>query len=352
MSDKIHYFEGANITPEPLLLAAGKIPMKIIGNSKEEPTLADAHVPSTHCFFARSSLNEGLKGLPDLAGIVVSHTCDCTNRQYDIWEANVDTPFIHWLNVPIHRDEPAKKFYRKEILHLKTALEKQFNIEITDEAIRQAIKEVNRNKRALQELSAFRKTGQLKYSEMLLDVIAATTGKVWADSNYLPNRIEEVKNRQAEELELRTLLTGSIVTDPLLPSMLEECGFSIVRDDLKLGESYYRVLYDEELDPIDALVEYPFSIPTYNNVNPPDPKVKELHEVLESEEIQCLINQVMEYCEPMLFDSVFLEKKAKEMGIPYLFVDRGFQNSTISSLRTKFEAFAEMVRGNKEEAKN
>ena len=347
MNKNLYYFDTAPITPEPIILASGTVPVKIIGDANEGSELGDKHIPPTHCFFARSCLHVALKGFPDIAGILFSHGCDCTNRHFDIWEQNVDTPFMYWLNVPIKRNENAKKFYRKEVSRLIQTFETKFGKKLDKLTLSDAIKKVNQIKRDLAELASYRKTGQIKMSEMLKDLLYVVEGKIWNDLDYIKRRIAEVKERPANEPKIRLFLTGSIITTPDLYLLLEEIGFSVVRDDLKLGEAYYRVLYDENKDPIDAIAEYPFIAPTYHNVSPSFKMLDELLFELKKDSIDCVINQVLKYCEPSLFDMHFIGKGIEDAGYPYYFIDRGFENNTIPSLRTKLEAFYEIVKEKK-----
>jgi benzoyl-CoA reductase/2-hydroxyglutaryl-CoA dehydratase subunit BcrC/BadD/HgdB len=347
MSKNLYYFDTAPITPEPIILASGTVPVKLIGDASEGSELGDKHIPPTHCFFARSCLHVALKGLPDIAGILFSHGCDCTNRHFDMWEQNVQTPFIYWLNVPIKRNDSAKKFYAKEITRMIQSFETKLGIKITKDMLSEAIRKVNRVKRDLAELSSFRASGQLKMSEMLQDLLYAVEGKIWNDMDYLKRRISEVKARPAKEPKIRAFLTGAIITTPDLYLLLEDIGFSVVRDDLKLGEAYYRTLYDESKDPVEAISEYPFIAPTYHNVSPPFKILDEILSELKKQPIDCVINQVLKYCEPSLFDMHFIGKGIEDAGYLYYFIDRGFENNTISSLRTKLEAFYEMVKEKK-----
>ncbi len=227
------------------------------------------------------------------------------------------------------------------------SFETKLGTKITKEMLSDAIKKVNQVKRDLAELSQYRDTGQLKMSEMLKDLLYVVEGKIWNDKEYLKRRISEVKARAVNEPKIRTFLTGAIITTPDLYLLLEEIGFSVVRDDLKVGEAYYRVLYDETKDPIEAIAEYPFIAPTYHNVSPPFKILDEMVSELKKQPIDCVINQVLKYCEPSLFDMHFIGKGIEDAGYLYYFIDRGFENNTIPSLRTKLEAFYEMVKEKK-----
>ncbi|MEJ2249073.1 MAG: 2-hydroxyacyl-CoA dehydratase family protein, partial [Candidatus Lokiarchaeota archaeon] len=98
---KIGIFDSGVETPEEIILAADMIPFRIFGDPEVELDKANEHVPPTHCVWSRNILEQAINGLDkDIKGIITSHGCDCTNRQFDIWLECVNIDFM-FLSSPL-----------------------------------------------------------------------------------------------------------------------------------------------------------------------------------------------------------------------------------------------------------
>ncbi|MFW9879147.1 MAG: 2-hydroxyacyl-CoA dehydratase, partial [Candidatus Thorarchaeota archaeon] len=49
------------------------------------------------------------------------------------------------------------------------------------------------------------------------------------------------------------------------------------------------------------------------------------------------------FCEPILYDHPYFNKKFKELDIPYLFVEMEYKRESYKQLTTRFEAFREII---------
>ena len=163
---KIGIFDSGVETPEEIILAAGLIPYRLFGDPKIEPDKANEHIPPTHCIWTRNLLEQAIKGLDeDILGIIGTHGCDRTNREFDIWIECLNFDFMFFLNSPRKRNESALKFFIDDMKELITQLEDYFNVKITTEKLRESIKKMNNIRSVLKEISEFRKKMMLKGSE-------------------------------------------------------------------------------------------------------------------------------------------------------------------------------------------
>ena len=90
------------------------------------------------------------------AGIAFCHGCDTTNNQYDIWKYHVKTDFLYWINTPAKNDLTAMTYHEHELRRFIAHLETRFQVEITNEKLKEAIRISNRIKRLMRELSTLR----------------------------------------------------------------------------------------------------------------------------------------------------------------------------------------------------
>ncbi|MEW5725498.1 MAG: 2-hydroxyacyl-CoA dehydratase family protein, partial [Thermodesulfobacteriota bacterium] len=101
----IGYF--CSYAPEELILAAGAHPFRLFG-TREQISLADAHLQSYCCSLARGALEEALSGrLAFLEGAVFPHTCDTIQRLSDLWRLNTSFGFFADVVLPVKLDTPA-----------------------------------------------------------------------------------------------------------------------------------------------------------------------------------------------------------------------------------------------------
>lgn len=343
---KIGIIDSCVETPEELILAADLMPQRLFGEPSLSPLKADEHIPATHCVWARNILEQGLQGLPeDVVGIISTHGCDCMNRQFDIWLDNVDMDFMYFLNSPLKHDEAAKKFFIRDMKELLAQLEKQFGVEITNENLWEKINLMNKIRNMLKEISEYRSKRQLKYSELHELIKHIQTIDKQDALNLLKERLDEIKSRDPFDADglKNVLLTGSALDDTEFIKDLEETGFQIVIDDLCIGTHYFWEQTGESGDPLEELVKYHFKKPIYSAKVPSHQRYGFIETLIDRYEVNGVINIAEKFCESILYDHPFMKKQLKEKGIPYLFVEKEYNTEAFQQLKTRFDAFHEII---------
>ncbi|MFX1343564.1 MAG: 2-hydroxyacyl-CoA dehydratase subunit D [Promethearchaeota archaeon] len=343
---KIAYFDAAVETPEEIILAADMIPVRLLGNPIIGIDKANEHVPPTHCVWARNIFEQAINGLDDnIKGVITTHGCDCTNREFDIWLECVDLEFLFFLNAPLKRNETALKFFIEDIKELICQLEEKYKVSITSEKINQAIKKMNKIRDLLREISNLRAEMKLKGSEFhaLVKEVQQTDKGIMI--KILEEKLKEIKERKpfnGKKLK-KVLLTGSVIDDTEFIKFLEEIGFQIIIDDLCIGTKYFWNNVDEDGDPILELAKFYLNKPIYSTKFPSYKRFEVLKDLSEKYRVDGVINIAQKFCEPVLYDHPYFNKKFKELGIPYLFVEIEYNRESYKQLATRFEAFFEMI---------
>ncbi|MFX1501228.1 MAG: 2-hydroxyacyl-CoA dehydratase family protein [Promethearchaeota archaeon] len=343
---KIAYFDADVVTPEEILIAAGLTPIRLLGNPTIENEKVNEHVPPTHCVWAKNILEQALGGLnSEIKGVITSHGCDCTNREFDIWVDSVNIDFLFYLNVPLKRDKIALKFFLNDLKELITQIELKFNVKVETEKIKNAIKLTNQIRNLLKEISEFRSKMIIKGSEFHELVKMCQITEKNKILEILKKKLEELKTRSAftEKKLKRILLTGSVIDDTEFFKYLEAKGFQVVADDLCIGSRYFWNTIDESKDPIEAIAKYHLTKPLYSTKMPSYYRFEFLKNLAEKYKVDGVINIAMKFCEPMLYDHPYMNKKFKEMEIPYIFIEMLYNREQYKQLSTRFEAFAEMI---------
>ena len=343
---KIGIIDSCMETPEELILSSGLLPFRLFGDPSLSPLKANEHIPATHCVWARNILEQALQGLPeDIVGMVSTHGCDCMNRQFDIWLDNVDMDFMYFLNSPLKHNKAAKSFFVRDMRELIIQMEEQFDIEITDDSIQENINLMNEIRNLLKELSEYRTKRKIKYSELhtLIKKVQRIDKK--EALNLINDKLEEVKSRESFEEDgmKNILLTGSALDDTEFIRNLEDVGFHIVIDDLCIGTHYFWEQIGEQSDPLKAIADYHFKKPIYSTKVPSHQRYKFIEHLIDEYQVKGVINIAEKFCESILYDHPFMKKNLKEKDVPYLFVEKEYNKEAFQQLKTRFDAFHEII---------
>nr|MDO8084125.1 2-hydroxyacyl-CoA dehydratase family protein [Candidatus Sigynarchaeum springense] len=338
------YFDSSHDFPEEIAMAAGFVPVKILGDVKVDNAPADQYLQNFLCPAARSMLTDALAHSGNWDGIVIAHGCDITHRGFDIWKKHVKIPFIHWLNVPmVYGTASAAAFFKKEMEVLIKALERQFKVSISNDKLKAAIKESNDVKARLQQLSALRATKDVPNRDYFDACVKAVTLAKADVVKALDATLKDWSARPAFPAgKKRVVLTGSDITYPEFMDTLDAANIRAVRDDLSIGERYYATLIPEKNDPLDALVAYKFAMPRPSTKNPPDSRTEYLINALKDGGLDTVISQNVKFCEPYLFDTVHIEKTIKAKGYKYIHIEREFSPVKDAQAINRLEAFLEI----------
>jgi benzoyl-CoA reductase/2-hydroxyglutaryl-CoA dehydratase subunit BcrC/BadD/HgdB len=343
---KIGIFDSGVDTPEEIILAAGFTPYRLFGDPEIEPDKANEHIPPTHCVWTRNLLELAIKGYPnDVVGIITTHGCDRTNREFDIWKECVDVDFMYFLNSPRKLDSAALKFFINDLNELIIQLEEHFNIKITKELLRENIIKMNIIRKLLREISTYRKQMILSGSEFHGIVKNVQVSNKNDAIDILKAKQEELRERQpfSKKNYKKILLTGSDLDDTEFIRYIESLGFQVIIDDLGVGTKYFWEDVNETGDPIEAIAKYHMSKPIHSTKFPSYKRFEVLRRLAADYKVDGVINIAQKFCEPVLYDHPYLKKKFKELEIPYLFVEVTYNRESYKQLSTRFSAFAEII---------
>jgi benzoyl-CoA reductase/2-hydroxyglutaryl-CoA dehydratase subunit BcrC/BadD/HgdB len=343
---KIAYFDACVETPEEILIAANIIPVRLFGNPTLTIDKANEHIPPTHCVWARNILQQAIEGLSeDIKGVITTHGCDCTNREFDIWLECVNLEFFYFLNSPLKRNDTAINFFIDDLKELITQLENHFKVKITSEKLREAIKKMNKIRNQLKQISEYRQKMKLKGSEFHALVKEAQQEDKDTILEVLASKLKELKNKKitVNNESKCILLTGSVIDDTEFIKFIESLGFHIIIDDLCLGTKYFWESIDESKEPLRAIAEYHINKPIYSTKFPSYKRFEIIKDLAKKYKVDGVINIAQKFCEPVLYDHPYINKKLKELGIPYLFVEIEYNRESYKQLATRFEAFREII---------
>lgn len=334
--------------PEELFHAAGLFPMRVLG-VQGRTQKADAHFSSNMCSFTRSCLQAAFDGQYDfLEGIVTGNNCDHVRRLYDVWGSYLQTPFRSVLSVPNKVSEESLAFYRAELARLKRETEAHFGTgEISEEALWCSIGLFNRMRRLLKEIYLLRRSEAppLTGAEAL-EVVKA--GMVLPKEEYV-GMLEELlpwlKGRgPIGQGSPRLLITGSEMDDTDYVRMIEQLGGAVVADDLCVGTRYFWEEVEEgKGDPLTALAQRYLSHTPCPRMQPPARRFEHLREMIQTFGVEGIVLQYLKFCDFYCADFPLLKAALNDLGLPLLVLDREYATGGIGQMKTRVQAFLEVL---------
>ncbi|MEY8415407.1 double-cubane-cluster-containing anaerobic reductase [Tissierella praeacuta] len=343
-------------TPIELIHAAGAVAVGLCGTSDAPIPDAEKHLPKNLCPLIKSSYGFAVSEtcpyfyFADL--LVGETTCDGKKKMYELLNEIKPT---HVMHLPQGQDKDhAFKYWREELVRLKEVLEDKFNIEITDEILREEIKERNRERKILLDFYELGKLNPSPISGREVNETMEALGFQFdrkTQCDFIADRTRELKDKYEKELKgtksnrPRILITGCPVggvRDKVLKT-IEDSGADIVAFENCSGVREKATLVDETMDPIDALTEKYLNVSC--SVMTPNPRrFQALDEMIDEYEIDGVIEVVLQACHTFNVEAYNVkrfvtEKKDK----PYLYIETDYSKLDIGQINTRINAFLEML---------
>ena len=344
------------LCPVEILTAAGVVPIRLKGSVSEAVTKADAYMETMICPFVRNVFDVALKGrYAFLDGMVLSHQCDSIDRTYDVWSYNLGFPYWHFINYPHLADDPSIKFTDEILRIFIRTLEKFTGSTISDQALAEAIRAHNENRRAMRELYELRKEDAPRISgaEMMKVLMAATSVPVDESTALIKSVTEEVKKRAPASGggKPRIMLVGDQIDDVAIVNAIEGAEASLVMDDLSTGSKMYWGDVDVTADPVRGITERylkKLKFPTTFVSGDTYPETLEarfghMRRYIKEFRITGAILFIYKYCDPYGFEVPAMKSFIESAGTPVLYIEDEYSTSSLGRVKTRIEAFLEMI---------
>ncbi len=342
--------------PVEILTAAGVVPIRLKGNVSEAITKGDAFMETIVCPFVRNVFDAAVKGRYDfLDGMVLPHQCDSIDRTDDVWSYNLNLPYWHFLNVPHVTDDPSIEFTEEILRVFINSLEKFTGRTVTDRAIVDAVKAHNENRRLMRELYALRKADPplITGSEMMKLLVSAMSLPVEESSALIAAVTKEVRERTPSGgARKRIMLIGDQIDDVAVVEAIEGAGAWLVMDDLSLGNKMYSTDVDATPDPLKGIAERylrKLKLPTtfvgdgatyQENL---EARFGHIRQNVKDFKVDGAILFIYKFCDPYGFEVPALKSFIESAGTPVLYLEDEYSTSTLARVKTRIEAFLEMI---------
>jgi benzoyl-CoA reductase subunit C len=345
------------LCPVEILTASGVVPLRLKGNVAEPVTKADAYMETMVCPFVRNTFDTVLKGKYSfLDGMVLSHQCDSIDRTFDVWSYDTGFRYWHFINYPHVTDDPSIEFTNEILRLFIRSLEKFTGNSITDQAIAEAVRKHNENRKAMRDLYSLRKDDKPRISgaEMMKVQVAAMSLPVEESTELIRSVIEEVSRRpqKAEGKAARIMLVGDQIDDVAIVNAIEGADAYLVMDDLSIGSKMYWGDVDATTDPVQGITErylrklkFPTTFVAEGNTYAENLEARfgHLRQYIKEFNVNGAILFIYKYCDPYGFEVPAMKSFIESVGTPVLYIEDEYSTSSLGRVKTRIEAFLEMI---------
>jgi benzoyl-CoA reductase/2-hydroxyglutaryl-CoA dehydratase subunit BcrC/BadD/HgdB len=281
-----------------------------------------------------------------LEGVVLVNSCDGLRRLYDAWRLYAKTPHVYLVDLPRVVTRSAPHHFRETLARFKGQLEEGFGVSISEGAIEEAISISNSGRRLLKELYDLRKSRNLSISgSQVMDLVKGDM--VLPKEEYmglLEKLVQELEEAAVPRTNLpRVMITGSLLEDPGIADLVEEAGGEVVSDDLCTGSRYFWDCIEGDGDPLVSISRhYLCKIPCARMMDS-NRRLDHVMDLVADFKVHGVICYTLKFCDTFLYDIPLLKKRLDAENIPSLFLDSDYTPGTMGRLKTRIEAFLELL---------
>lgn len=341
-------------TPRELIYAADAISVSLCSTSDETVPDAEKVLPKNLCPLVKSSYGFAITDkcpymyFSDM--IIGETTCDAKKKMYELLVEIKDT---HVMQLPHSKNNFSMALWKNELVELIKKLEEKFDVKITEDKIKKAIKLCNKERKAMKEFFNLAKLNPspIKGADMH-EALYSSNFKF--DRELYINEIKSLTNSLKEKYDKgetpfkkgtpRILITGCPtggLVDKIV-KQLEDAGSSVVCFENCVGTKNFEMLVDENKEPIDAIAERYLNIPC-SIMTPNDGRMDRIKEYIKDYSVDGVVDVTLTACHTYAIETEKVRRAVEGCGKSYLAIETNYSNSDSGQLKTRLEAFVEML---------
>lgn len=344
--------------PEEIVLAADGICVGLCAGADVALDEVEKLLPRNTCALIKSSLGFKLgKVCPYVESVdllVGENTCDGKKKMYETLGAIADNVYV--MDIPQVKSAAGRALLKAEYARFLAAVEALSGVTITADRLRTGIARANAKRRAMHRLYALRSADPAPISgldALLINQISfyddpeRFTGSVHAVCDEIERRIAAGEGA-ARKGAPRILVSGCPMAVPnwKLPSIIEGAGAVVVGEESCVGERGLRNLVAEDGATVDALLDA--LVDRYLKVDcaiftPNQDRLGHIRQMAADYRADGVIHYGLNFCQPYQMEAIPVARALEAEGVPTLRIDTDYSMEDVEQLKTRVEAFLEML---------
>lgn len=339
--------------PVELATAAGAAAVSLCSTSGETIPDAEKDLPPNLCPLIKSSYGFAITDkcpffyFSDL--VVGETTCDGKKKMYELMQ---DFKDVFVMELPQSQREAALALWKSEVVRLKEYLEEKFDVEITEEKLREACRLENEIRSAKKKLASVMRHDPAPVSGMdLFKVFYGSSFKF--DREAIPGEIRAVAEKIEEEYasgkmlpkKPRIILTGCPiggVTEKVIKAIEDNGGVIVAYESCSGAKSFDRNVDLEAEDIYEALSRRYLDIGC-SVMTPDTNRFELLRSLIDEFKADGVVEMTLQACHTYNVESKSIERLVKGCGLPYMSVETDYSLADVGQLNTRIAAFVEML---------
>lgn len=347
--------------PEEIVIATDAIMVGLCAGADFNIEEVEKILPRNTCALIKSTFGfKTGKVCPylEVSDVVVGeNTCDGKKKAYELFKPMVNDLYI--MDLPQTKGETARKFLRHEYMAFLKKMETLTGKTISTEKLKDAITIVNNKRQALHRLAKLRQASPSPISG--LDSLLINQISFFED----PLRFTDQINLLCEELEQRVasgdgisasntpriLVSGCPMAAPnwKLPVIIETSGAVIVGEESCVGERGNRNLVKDNGNTVDELIDS--IVDRYLKIDcaifsPNEDRLGNITDMVNKYNADGVLLYGLQFCTPYAMEAMSIEPQLEAIGIPVLKVETDYSMEDMGQIKTRFEAFVEILQDN------
>jgi predicted CoA-substrate-specific enzyme activase len=342
-----------NYTPLELLSASGARHIRLFrAGDPETVARGERYTQSIYCDFTKSCLGFFSSGDPlytSVDGVYNFYTCNTVKRVSEVLDRFVPVKLLNLAK--IRTEVSSRDFFRLELLDMKRDLESKTGTVISDEEIHVQIVKYNKLRRQLRKLSELRKlrrppiTGKdfLEIAKAYYYVDADTA--LAAYERLYDSLVARIGDQDAEE-PMRFMISGSVLADGdrKIHDILEgEYGGLVVAEDVCTGLRPFCHELSEEGDPLNALVGGYLDQAPCARMKPLSDAARFAANLALEYGAEGVLYTYLKFCPTHSVGMKEYLTAFQRVNLPVLELSSDYSHSSEGQIRTRIEAFIEVL---------
>ncbi len=346
--------------PEVLLNLPGCFSTRLRAPRTGSLDIATYYMSSYLCGYSKALVERGIEGgYNHLDALIGAETCSEMNRAYEHFEILKLVPndkfFVAIPDVPLKIAPHTVKHYKTQLqVKVLDRLHDVYGVDISEDAMRQAVKEHNEACRILTEIGEYRKEENPRitgYEYHVLCLVSYVCPK-YLIVDKLRETAEELKTRQPDakkNFRAKIVVVGSELDDPDFTKLFEEAGALVVADRFCFGSLPGReeIKLTDDGDVLEQILLHYMrtsQCPRYMSQDKVNGRKEYVRQLVEEYHADGVVYEQLKFCEYWGYERALASHIiTNDFGIPSVSVDRQYTANASGQLRTRIQAFVESL---------
>jgi benzoyl-CoA reductase/2-hydroxyglutaryl-CoA dehydratase subunit BcrC/BadD/HgdB len=172
-----------------------------------------------------------------------------------------------------------------------------------------------------------------------------TSPQIWNENTRgTLDKIKRNHDKKTKNTNPRVLLSGSPLHEINFISFIEEIGLNVVYEDLCTGSKFFDLVIKDAQDVLDSLSEAYLNRTPCARMMQINERAKQIYNTAEKFKVDGVIHHSLKFCDTYLYDVPTLKSLLSEKGLNVLFIESDGGLGNINQIRTRIEAFSEIIR--------